>query len=219
QTCALPILDGEATAIRPAIMTQSTFDALQIKSLNQPFEEANVLPVGVVEDFNSESLHKALMPTVIVAYKNPPYGALLIRATPGTEHQVMKSVAQTWREMYPEKLLDMTMVKDTLESQYKAEEKLQALFRSFSLLTMLLAALGVFGLVVHAVNIRVREIGVRKVLGASVSGIATMLSKDFVKPVFLAILIASPVAWWAMNKWLEDFAYRIEIQWWMFVLA
>ncbi|MFB5944469.1 ABC transporter permease [Albibacterium profundi] len=212
-------LEAEVNATRPAIMTRGTFDALQINSLNQPFEEAKILPVGIVEDFNSESLHKTLMPTVIVAYKNPPYGALLIRVKPGTEHQVMKSVASTWREMYPEKFLDMSMVKETLESQYKAEEKLRTLFTAFSLLTMLLAALGVFGLVVHAVSLRFREIGVRKVLGASVSGIATMLSKDFIKPVFLAILIASPIAWWAMNKWLEDFAYRIEIQWWMFALA
>lgn len=212
-------LEEESNATRPAIMTKSTFDALQIKALDRPFEEAKVLPVGIVNDFNSESLHKSLMPTVIVAYKNPSYGALLVRATPGTEHQVMKSIAQIWREMYPEKLLDMKVVKDTLESQYKAEEKLQTLFSVFSLLTMLLAALGVFGLVVHATSLRVREIGVRKVLGASVAGVVTMLSKDFIKPVFAAILIASPVAWWAMSSWLEDFAYRIEIQWWIFVLA
>ena len=120
---------------------------------------------------------------------------------------------------HPDKLLDMEPVKETLERQYQAEEKLQKLFGGFSLLTMLLAALGVFGLVVHATSLRVKEIGIRKVLGASVSGIVGLLSKDFVKLVLVAIAIASPIAWWAMNSWLQDFAYRIAIQWWVFAVA
>lgn len=212
-------LEAESNEIRPAVMTASTIHSLQINALNQPFQDAKLLPVGVVEDFNSESLHKSLVPTVIVGYKNPPYGALLIKVRSGTEHQVMKYITETWRQMYPEKLLDMDIVKETLASQYEAEDQLRSLFSVFSFLSMLLAAMGVFGLVVHSVGLRIKEIGIRKVLGASVKGIVRMLSRDYVKPVLIAILIASPIAWWAMNKWLEDFAYRIEIQWWMFALA
>jgi len=96
---------------------------------------------------------------------------------------------------------------------------LQDLFRTFSLLTMLLATMGIFGLIVHTLGLRVKEIGIRKVLGASVAGIVGLLSKDFVKLVCLAIVIASPIAWWAMNNWLDDFAYRIEVEWWVFVLT
>src|SRR5690606_28357552 len=100
-----------------------------------------------------------------------------------------------------------------------AEEKLQGLFRTFSLLTMLLATMGIFGLIVHTLGLRVKEIGIRKVLGASIAGIVGLLSKDFIKLVCLAIVIASPMAWWAMNKWLEDFAYRIDVEWWVFAVA
>ncbi len=96
---------------------------------------------------------------------------------------------------------------------------MQDLFRTFSLLTMLLATMGIFGLIVHTLGLRVKEIGIRKVLGASVAGIVGLLSKDFVKLVCLAIVIASPIAWWAMNNWLDDFAYRIEVEWWVFVLT
>src|SRR5690606_23860437 len=85
--------------------------------------------------------------------------------------------------------------------------------------TMLLAALGVFGLMAHATSLRVKEIGIRKVLGSSVSDIVRLLAADFVKLVLIALVIASPIAWWAMNTWLQDFAYRIEIQWWMFAVA
>jgi len=108
---------------------------------------------------------------------------------------------------------------EIVEKNYEKEQKQQALFTFFSGLMLFISSLGVFGLVLHAAEQRVKEIGIRKVLGASVTGIVTLLSKDFVKLVLLAIILASPVAWWAMNKWLEDFAYRIEIQNWMFILA
>lgn len=212
-------LDAEINALRPCIMTASTAQFFQITDINQPLNDAKVMPVGIVEDFNSESLHKTIEHTVIVGYRNPQYSALLIRTRPGAEQKVMHAIGSAWNTTYREKLLDITPVKETLAAQYEAEEKLQKLFSGFSLLTMLLAALGVFGLIVHATNLRVKEIGIRKVLGASVSGIVSLLAKDFVKLVLLAIVVASPIAWWAMNKWLEDFAYRIDIQWWAFALA
>lgn len=93
------------------------------------------------------------------------------------------------------------------------------MFTFFSGLSMFLAALGVFGLIVHATKLRTKEIGIRKVLGASVAQITTLLSKDFIRLVLIAILISSPIAWYAMNQWLQDFAYRIVIEWWVFLLA
>src|SRR5690606_20321330 len=113
---------------------------------------------------NSLSLHRATVPTVIVGYRDPKYGALLVRVRPGTEQQVMHAIGGIWNQLYPEKLLDMKPVKETLAAQYETEEKLRKLFSLFSGLTMLLAALGVFGLIVQAVGLRTKEIGIRKVL-------------------------------------------------------
>lgn len=217
---AIPANDFEATkTLRPALITASTARIFRIDSLNQPFHEAGIIPVGIIEDFNAESLHKKAVPTAIVGYRDPSYGSLLIRTQPGSEQAVMHDIAQVWKELYPDKYFDIQVVRDTLARQYEAEEKLQSLFRLFSLMTMLLAAMGVFGLIVHSLSLRIKEIGIRKVLGASVSGIVFLLSRDFVRLVMLAIVIASPIAWWLMSKWLEDFAYRTEIQWWMFALA
>lgn len=131
----------------------------------------------------------------------------------------MQYVARVWKDLYPDKLLDMELMKDKLQAQYKAEERIETLFRAFSILTMFLAALGVFGLIVNTVSLRVKEIGIRKVMGASVLRIMTMLSKDFMKLTLLAALLASPLAWWAMHNWLNNFAYRIEINLWLFVAA
>lgn len=102
---------------------------------------------------------------------------------------------------------------------YAGVQQTGTIFSGFAVLAILIACLGLFGLAAFTTEQRAREIGIRKVLGATVSEIAAMLSKDFVKLVVVAILIATPMAWWAMNKWLQDFAYRIDIQWWMFVLA
>ncbi|MDQ2751402.1 MAG: ABC transporter permease, partial [Bacteroidota bacterium] len=103
--------------------------------------------------------------------------------------------------------------------QYKSESKLQQLFMFFSSLSMLLAALGVFGLIVLATQQRVKEIGIRKVLGASIQSIVSLFSIDFLKLIFVAIIVASPVAYLLMYKWLLDYSYRISISWWMFVFA
>lgn len=211
--------DDESDAIRPAVLTASTAKRLHVAQLDQEMGKEKIVPVGIVEDFNSESLHKQLVPTVIVGYRNPQYGALLIRVQAGKEREVMQYVARVWKDLYPDKLLDMELMKDKLQAQYKAEERIEALFRAFSILTMFLAALGVFGLIVNTVSLRVKEIGIRKVMGASVLRIMTMLSKDFLKLTLLAALLASPLAWWAMHNWLDNFAYRIEINPWLFVAA
>ncbi len=212
-------LEAEFNSMRPCLMTASTAHLLGISALDAPVHEANIIPVGIIADFNSESLHKTTVPTVIVGQRDPAYGALFIRCRPGTDHTVMRHVASVWSALYPDKLLDMQRVRDTLAAQYDAETKLKHLFRLFSLLTMLLAALGVLGLIVHVTGLRTKEVGIRKVLGASVFRVVALLSTDFVKLVIIAIAIASPIAWWAMDRWLADFAYRTEIAWWMFAAA
>src|SRR6185436_13317641 len=106
-----------------------------------------------------------------------------------------------------------------VQKQYETEITLSKIINSFTIMAILISCLGLFGLAAFSAEQRKKEIGVRKVLGASVPGVVGLLSKDFLKLVGIAILIATPVAWWAMSKWLQGFAYRIEIRWWMFALA
>ena len=208
-----------AAAKQSSIITAYTAKVLHINTLNTPLKDAKTTPVGIVEDFNNESLKEAIEPTIIVAEKSPAYGGMLVRVQPGAEKQVAVTLNKLWRQFYPEKLLDLNWVDETLADQYKAESKLQQFFSFFSGLSMFLATLGIFGLIVQATTQRIKEIGVRKVLGASVRSIVQLFSIDFVKLIIIAIIIASPIAWWLMNQWLQDFAYRIHINWQMFVIA
>ncbi|MEO6187329.1 MAG: FtsX-like permease family protein, partial [Ginsengibacter sp.] len=208
-----------AAARQSSIITAYTAKALHINTLNTPLKDAKTTPVGIVEDFNNESLKDAMEPTIIIADKSPSYGGMLVRVQPGTEKQVTASLNKLWRQFYPDKLLDLNWVDETLADQYEDESKLQQLFTFFSGLSMFLAALGIFGLIVQATAQRIKEIGIRKVLGASVHSIVQLFSIDFVKLIIIGIIIASPIAWWLMNRWLQDFAYRIHINWQVFGIA
>ena len=204
---------------RSALITASTAKMFGVQELGVSIPKWGYSPVGILEDFHRESLHHALGPTIILGNPNPDYSRMFIRTTPGMARQAQESLVTLWREIYPNRLLDAQWATDILDKQYEAEQKQQALFSFFSGLMLFLSAMGVFGLIVHAAQQRVKEIGIRKVLGASVASIAGLLSKDFVKLVLIAVVVASPIAWWIMSKWLEDFAYRIDIQWWMFAVA
>lgn len=209
----------EAAAKQSSLVSAYTARVLSVKGLEETIPNVLTKPVGIVEDFNKESLKAPLQPTVIIADASPRYGGMLVRVQPGAGKEVTASINKLWKKFYPNKLLDINWVDDMLASQYKPESKLQQLFTFFSSLSMFLAALGVFGLIVQAAAQRVKEIGIRKVLGASIHSIVQLFSVDFLKLVLIAIVIASPVAWWLMNKWLQDFAYRIQINVWVFLLA
>jgi len=202
-----------------SLITASTAKILHIDKLNAIPDKMYTSPVGIVKDFHNESLKEPLGPTYIVAQQSPEYGGMLIRVKPGSENQVILSLQKIFKSFYPQKLLEINRVEVLLDAQYAAEAKLQQLFGFFSLLSMILASLGIFGLIVHSCTRRVKEIAVRKVLGAGIRSIVRLLTTDYVIMVLIAFLIASPIAWWLMGKWLQDFAYRIHISWWMFALA
>ena len=147
------------------------------------------------------------------------YASLLIKVQPGNEANVLAELAGIWNRIYPEKPLEFNWLEEMVKSQYEKERTQTQLFFFFAVLMLFLAVLGVFGLVVHATEQRVQEIGVRKVLGASVSSILHLFSADYLKLVAVALTIASPIAWFGMNSWLNDFAYKISLQWWMFLGA
>lgn len=202
-----------------SLMTASAAKMLGIKQLDVQTQNAHSVPVGIVGDFHNESLYEPMKPTFILAEKSPEYAGMLIRIQPNTGQQVAAGIRKLWKQFFPEKLLRINNVEDKLEKQYEAESKLHELFLFFSGLTMFLSALGIFGLVVQAAEQRAKEVGIRKVLGASVAGIVGLISKDFVKLVVIAIVVASPLAWYALQKWLENYPYRTQINWWVFVVT
>jgi len=114
---------------------------------------------------------------------------------------------------------DYQFLDEVFDSQYKAEDRLAGLMGIFTAITIVVACLGLFALATFAAEQRLKEIGIRKVLGASVGSIGSLLTRDFLRPVLIAVIIASPVAWWVMHRWLQDFAYRTEFSWWLFPLA
>jgi putative ABC transport system permease protein len=144
---------------------------------------------------------------------------MLVRIRPGAEKKVINSINTLWSKFYPSQPLQYDWVSDALQNQYKAEKKIEQLFFFFSYLTVFLACLGLFGLISFTTELRRKEIGIRKVLGASAAVITSLISRDFLKLVIIAIVIASPIAYFIMNKWLEDYAYRINISWWMLTTA
>jgi putative ABC transport system permease protein len=186
--------------------------------LNKPLEIPGV-PVGIVNDFHNESLKTVMKPCVIKADNNISYGSMLIRIKPGSEKKVINALNKLWKIFYPSQVLQYDWVSDALQKQYKSEKKIEQLFFFFSYLTIFLACLGLFGLISFTTEQRRKEIGIRKVLGASVLVITSLISKDFLKLIIIGIVIATPVAYLIMNKWLEDYAYRINISWWMLLIA
>ena len=173
--------------------------------------------IGVIKDFNFESLHK-------------PVDALLIEYTLGGNRLSLKidgrhtdeainHLQKTWKSSVPDIPLEYAFVDESVEKQYGNEQKMQGIFYGFAALSLLIACLGLFGLSIFVVERKVKEIGIRKVLGASVTGIVGLLSGDFLKLVLIAAVIAFPFAWYFMREWLQDFAYRVDMGWWVFVAA
>jgi putative ABC transport system permease protein len=129
------------------------------------------------------------------------------------------SIAAVWKSFMPNQQIRYSFLDESFANMYADVQRMQSIFSSFAVLAIIIACLGLFALSAFLAEQRSKEISIRKVLGASVTQVTSLLSKDFVKLVFIAIVIASPVAWWAMNKWLQDFAYRVPISWWIFLVA
>jgi len=182
------------------------------------FGNWNPIIVGVVNDYHQISLKKPLDPSIFnCSLYGGEYYSLRINTTnlPRTIEHVRKS----WATAFRGNPFEYFFLDEYFDRQYASERKFEKLFVSFAVLAIIIGCLGLFGLSAYTASQRVKEIGIRKVLGASVPDITKMLSKDFLKLVIIAIVIASPIAWWAMSKWLEDFAYRVSISWWIFVVA
>jgi len=175
--------------------------------------------IGVLQDFNCQSLHHKVEPLILRFAPLGTLGKLSLHLKTTNLSETIDQLKRIWNQLAPQRPFLYSFLDESFNKQYQADIRFGQVFSIFSGLAILIACLGLFGLATYSTKKRVKEIGVRKVLGASIGAIVTLLSSDFIKLVLIAILIASPIAWWAMNKWLQNFAYHIEIQWWMFVLA
>lgn len=174
--------------------------------------------VGVVKDFHYTSLHSKIEPLVIALAPTAP-AYLLVRIKPTHLSKTIHSIESIWKTFDPEHPMEYYFLDENFARQYRSEEKMLTVFGYFAGLTILIACLGLFGLTSFTAEQRTKEIGIRKVLGSSVADIVILLSKDFALLVLIAIILASPLAWYGMHYWLRGFAYRLPIQWWVFGLA
>lgn len=175
--------------------------------------------IGVVKDFHFESLHQAIVPMIFYMPPGGNYHRLSLKVGGNNIPATIAAIGDTWHRYLPDVPFDYGFLDQKFQQLYSSEQEQGSLFTIFSCIAIFIACLGLFGLSAFTITQRVKEIGVRKVLGASVPQIVTELSKDFLKLVIVAAVIAFPIAWYIMNKWLLDFASRIDIEWWVFVLA
>ncbi len=175
--------------------------------------------VGVVKDFHFEDLHQTIEPYAFMLSNRPSFNYVIAHVNGANLANTLSFLEQTWKSLRPDEPFEYTFLNEDFQKNYQAEARTSRIVSTFTLISILISCLGLFGLAAFAAQQRTKEIGVRKVLGASIPSIVTLLAKDFLKLVVIAILIASPIAWYAMHRWLQDFAYKIDIPWWVFVAA
>lgn len=174
--------------------------------------------IGVVKDFNFRSLQQDIAPITMRLEPNRT-NVMTIKMTANQIPETLAAVEKVWQSIMPSDPFEYHFLDELFDRQYEAEEDFGNLFLSFALLAIFISCLGLLGLAAYSTIQRKKEIGIRKVIGASVGNIVNLLSKDFIKLVGISFLISAPIAWYAMHNWLEDFAYKIDIEWWMFALA
>ena len=213
-------IKGSAGDMKSAVIINETFAkdfgltvGQKLPSL-QNLENPEI--IGVVKDFNFRSLHHPIQP-LILSYSSG--GVALAKISPDNVPRTLSFIKETWHQIKPDEAFSYRFLDEQLNQRYLAEERWRRIAFNASTLAIALSSVGLLGLTLLTVTRRTKEIGIRKVLGASVGSIVRLLSQDFVKLVLLANVIAWPIVWYAMDKWLQNFAYRVEIGWWVFVLA
>jgi len=174
--------------------------------------------VGVVKDFHYTSAKQKIAPLMMLASNNSK-GSIIVRIKTTDVHHLINDIKNQWNTYNAGTPFSYSFLDEQFASLYNSEQRTGQIFTSFSIIAVIIACLGLFGLAAFTIRQRVKEIGVRKVLGASMGSITALLSKEFLKLIVIASLISFPITWYAMNKWLQSFAYRINIQWWVFILA
>ena len=195
----------------PIGKTISTYENIQTKKV------VNYTVVGLVKNFHFESLRQNV--GALCMFLERSTGMTSFRVKTNNIKPIISNIETLWKKMAPGEAFSYSFLNEDFDNMYRAEQRVGSIFISFAVFAIFIACLGLFGLATYAAEQRTKEIGIRKVLGASVVNVVGMLSKDFLRLVLIAALFAFPLSWWAMHKWLEDFAFRINIGWWVFVLA
>lgn len=199
--------------------------AVKVMGLKDPvgreinWGKSKVRIVGVLKDFHFVSLHAAIRPLIAYLGAREPQGSVIVRIQAGKTPETLAVIERICKKLNPNVPFTYAFTDQEYARQYQSEQIVGKLAGYFAFLAIFISCLGLFGLAAFTAEQRTKEIGVRKVLGASVAGIVGLLSKDFLKLVVMAIILASPVAWYIMKLWLQGFAYQIDIEWWMFFLA
>ncbi len=227
QTLGVKLIEGrnfsysmaDDTAGKTIIINQTMAKALGLKNPvgARIFDFGVYTVIGVIQDFNFESMRGEISPMAMhFGFSN---AIMTVKIRGEDLHNAITNISDLWKKYSPNQPIRYTFLDEDFADMYADITRTGKIFTSFAVLAIIIACLGLFALSAFLAEQRSKEIGIRKVLGASVQGITTLLSVNFIKLVLLAILIASPMAWWAMHYWLQDFAYRVSISWWMFVLA
>jgi len=179
--------------------------------------------IGVIRDFNTESLRANISPFALFYVTSKTYNIrssyIAVRIKPGNYSETINAIQHAWKDVAPDMPFEYSFMDAQFDALYRADQTIGKVFSVFTGLSLAVACLGLLGLAMFTAERRTKEIGIRKVLGASVQSVVSMLSKDFLKLILIASFIAFPIAWYAMNKWLQDFAYPTAISWWVFAMA
>jgi len=182
-------------------------------------ETKTPIVIGVVKNFNFQPFKEKVMPQMFHQFAGYEPYKFFVRIKPGNPAPALEAMQKAWKEVVADLPFKYNFLDESLDNFYKSERKWSSIIGWAGAISVFLACLGLFGLAALAAINRTKEIGIRKVLGASVTSITKLLSKDFLKLVMIAAVIAFPVSWWAMHNWLQDFAYRISISWWVFAIS
>jgi ABC-type lipoprotein release transport system permease subunit len=174
--------------------------------------------IGVMKDFHVSSFHEPIQP-LVYTFNPARTSTVMVRLKPGNQHATIDKIAGLYKKFNPGFVFQYRFLNDDYSDQYLAEQRVSVLSRYFAGLAIIISCLGLLGLAAFNAEVRAKEIGIRKVLGASLGNVMLLLSKDFIRLIIIAMLIAFPLAWWMMNVWLDGFAYRIHVEGWVFVLA
>lgn len=225
-TMKIPFLEGKDFTGTPIDSSHFILNETAVKQmgLKQPyvgqqisFHSRKGTITGVVKDFNFQSLKEKVSPLIFFSWWKG--NILYIRTTAENAQQAIAAVEKQYKKYSDNSPFSYNFIDKQFEAQYQSDQRAGTLFRVFAGIAIFISCLGLFGLTTYTMQVKIKEIGIRKVLGASISSIVQLLSKDFLKLVFIAFVIAIPIAWWATSKWLQGFAYRIDISWWIFAVA
>ncbi|MCK5075149.1 MAG: hypothetical protein KAR38_02185, partial [Calditrichia bacterium] len=207
------ITDSSAIIINEAALAVLGMDEPLGKSI---LEDNHI--IGVIKDFHFKSLHEKISPLVMF-YQPQDYKCLLVKLNTNNINETMNALDQKWQSVVSDYPMEFQFLDEHLDRLYRADQRIEKIINVFTFLALFIAILGLFGMASYIAEQRTKEIGIRKVLGATIPGILTLLSKEFVKWILIANVIAFPIGWFVMNKWLQSFSYRMDLNIWLFVFS